>query len=96
MTTRKEFGCACMSVILKRPHEQDEERGACEFARFFHTTPEDLVAAGLYSQIALAFHEQPFRHELKVDETGIVVASNSFASIFSSTVWSLFHLSHVE
>eukprot|EP00308_Calcidiscus_leptoporus_P011143 CAMPEP_0119369308 /NCGR_PEP_ID=MMETSP1334-20130426/15849_1 /TAXON_ID=127549 /ORGANISM="Calcidiscus leptoporus, Strain RCC1130" /LENGTH=78 /DNA_ID=CAMNT_0007386139 /DNA_START=189 /DNA_END=425 /DNA_ORIENTATION=+ len=26
--------------------------------RFFDTTPEDLVASGLYSDIAIAFHEE--------------------------------------
>ena len=24
-------------------HEQDDARGACEFARFFSTTPDDLI-----------------------------------------------------
>ena len=29
-------------------HENDPERGGCEFARFFQTTPEDLLADGIF------------------------------------------------
>ena len=36
-------------------HENDPERGGCEFGRFFGTTPQDLIDDGLYSQeLALA------------------------------------------
>eukprot|EP00308_Calcidiscus_leptoporus_P012910 CAMPEP_0119403930 /NCGR_PEP_ID=MMETSP1334-20130426/143636_1 /TAXON_ID=127549 /ORGANISM="Calcidiscus leptoporus, Strain RCC1130" /LENGTH=223 /DNA_ID=CAMNT_0007427881 /DNA_START=509 /DNA_END=1177 /DNA_ORIENTATION=- len=43
-------------------HERDRARGGCaEFGRFFETTPEDLVEGGLYADIAVAFHEEPFR-----------------------------------
>lgn len=35
-------------------HENDEERGGCEFARFFSTTPQDLIDNGLYHALAYA------------------------------------------
>jgi hypothetical protein len=36
-------------------HENDPERGGCEFANFFHSTPPDLIEAGLYRALAVAF-----------------------------------------
>ena len=42
-------------------HECDPARGGCEFAKFFKTTPEDLLADGLYSKIANALHPGPHR-----------------------------------
>jgi len=41
-------------------HENDEENGGCEFGRFFATTPQDLIAGGLYKALALAFYPGPF------------------------------------
>ena len=35
-------------------HENDPERGGCEFARFFGTTPQDLIDHGLYTTLAFA------------------------------------------
>ena len=35
-------------------HEVDEARGGCEFARFFQSTPQDLIEDGLYRNIAIA------------------------------------------
>ena len=37
-------------------HEEDKERGGCDFTRFFAQTPTDLIDDGLYSDIATAFH----------------------------------------
>jgi len=48
-------------VVIFMVHENDEALGGCEFGRFFSTTPGALISAGLYSDIALAFHEQPHR-----------------------------------
>jgi len=42
------------SILLL--HENEEAHGGCEFGRFFEVTPEDLIAANLYGQIAIAFH----------------------------------------
>ena len=33
----------------------DPERNACEFGRFFATTPPDLISDGIYKTIAVAF-----------------------------------------
>lgn len=41
-------------------HQTDEACGGCDFDRFFHITPPDLVKGGLYRQIAIAWH--PGRH----------------------------------
>jgi len=35
-------------------HENDAERGGCPFSRFFETTPQELIAAGLYRDLAIA------------------------------------------
>jgi hypothetical protein len=37
-------------------HECDPALGGCEFSRFFQTTPQDLIADGLYARVAVAFH----------------------------------------
>jgi len=35
-------------------HENDLDRGGCEFAKFFETTPQELINAGLYNALAIA------------------------------------------
>ena len=45
---------AGIRVILA--HECDPTLGGCEFSRFFQTTPQDLIADGLYARVAVAFH----------------------------------------
>ena len=46
--------CAAgIRVILA--HENDPALGGCEFSSFFQTTPQDLIADGLYARIAVAF-----------------------------------------
>ena len=42
-------------------HENDLANGGCEFARFFSTTPQDLIADGLYKALALAYDPGHFR-----------------------------------
>ena len=42
-------------------HENDEAAGGCEFARFFETTPQDLIGDGLYKALAYAWYPAPFR-----------------------------------
>jgi hypothetical protein len=42
-------------------HENDMDNGGCEFARFFSTTPQDIIAGGLYKALALAYYPGPFR-----------------------------------
>jgi len=37
-------------------HENDPERNGCSFDRFFQTTPQALIDAGLYRKIAVALH----------------------------------------
>ena len=45
---------AGIRVILA--HECDPTLGGCEFSSFFQTTPQDLIADGLYARVAVAFH----------------------------------------
>jgi len=42
-------------------HENDMDNGGREFARFFETTPQDLIAGGLYTALAFANYPGPFR-----------------------------------
>ena len=35
-------------------HENDPDRDGCAFARFFETTPQELVASGIYRDLAIA------------------------------------------
>ena len=35
-------------------HESDPDKGGCLFSHFFQTTPEDLIAHGLYKKIAIS------------------------------------------
>jgi len=54
-------------VMMKRDqpivmlHENDMDNGGCEFGRFFSTTPQDIIAGGLYKALALAYYPGPFR-----------------------------------
>ena len=43
-------------------HEADPFLNGCEFAYFFTTTPEDLVAANLYGPLAITFMAGAHRH----------------------------------
>eukprot|EP00964_Phaeocystis_antarctica_P014198 scaffold7814_cov70-Phaeocystis_antarctica.AAC.6 len=42
-------------------HENDKEKGGCEFGDFFGTTPQELIDDGIYSAIAIALHTPPHR-----------------------------------
>jgi len=42
-------------------HENDKEKGGCEFREFFGTTPQELIDDGIYSDIAIALHTPPHR-----------------------------------
>ena len=44
---------AGMQIVMI--HENDPVRKGCDFATFFQTTPPDLIAAGLYKALAIAF-----------------------------------------
>ncbi|KAL1512253.1 hypothetical protein AB1Y20_005515 [Prymnesium parvum] len=46
---RRTQACGISTVLV---HEMDDTRGAVEFDRFFHATPEDLVKAGVYKALA--------------------------------------------
>ena len=50
-----------LGLTIVMVHENDRERGGCVFAKFFQTTPEDLINVGLYKKIATAFHQEPLR-----------------------------------
>ena len=46
---------------LVMAHENDAERGGCIFGRFFEVTPRDLIADGLYHDLAVGCHSGPHR-----------------------------------
>jgi hypothetical protein len=48
-----------IKIILA--HENDPKKGGCEFDKFFVNTPEGLVKAGIYSDVAIALHTKPHR-----------------------------------
>jgi len=50
---------ADLKVIMV--HENDKEKGGCEFGDFFGTTPQELIDDGIYSDIAIALHTPPHR-----------------------------------
>ena len=47
------------AVPIVMLHENEPARGGCEFARFFETTPGDLITDGLYKALALALYSGP-------------------------------------
>ena len=42
-------------------HERDTDAGAVPFDSFFQSTPPDLIAAGVYGPLAVAWHPGPHR-----------------------------------
>ena len=48
-------------IPLRMIHENDDSRDGCEFARFFITTPPDLVDDGLYKALAFSWMAPPYR-----------------------------------
>ena len=49
------------SIPIVLVHEIDPARNGCDFGRFFQTTPQELISAGLYKTIAVACHPLPHR-----------------------------------
>ena len=46
-------------VPIVMVHEQEEACGGCPFERFVYQTPYDLIAGGLYNELAVALHPSP-------------------------------------
>ena len=42
-------------------HENDKNKGGCEFGTLFSTTPQGLINEGIYKDIAVALHTPPHR-----------------------------------
>ena len=42
-------------------HENDAVRNGCIFGHFFEVTPRDLIADGLYDDLAVGCHADPHR-----------------------------------
>merc|ERR1711988_1189332 len=55
-----------MDVHIVMIHERREMHGSCAFDRFFYTTPEDLVANGLYNDIAYPLFSSPGEQDVAV------------------------------
>ena len=56
----------------------------CFVARsFFTTTPSDLTSSGLYSEIAIALHVQPFR-EVRALELNTANSTSIEPSLFAA------------
>ena len=76
-------------------HENDMANGGCEFARMFSTTPQDVIADGLYKALALAYypgHFRPVSIALVAKKLGAVSRPRSWQSsrsLGSSTVVSV-------
>ena len=69
-------------------HENDMANGGCEFARMFSTTPQDLIADGLYKALALAYYPGLFRPvsiALVAKRLGAVSGLRSWQSSWSSS-----------
>ena len=45
-------------------HECDPQHGSCDFDRFFFSTPEDIIAMGIFNPLAIPLH--PSKHALDV------------------------------
>ena len=43
-------------------YAQDPAAGGCEFDRFLHVTPKDLVLGGLYKPIAISHYPDGHEH----------------------------------
>ena len=54
-----EGGVADIKIVLV--HENDRNKGGCEFGTLFATTPQELIEAGIYKDIAIALHTPPHR-----------------------------------
>ena len=69
-------------------HENDMANGGCEFARMFSTTPQDLIADGLYKALALAYypgHFRPVSIALVAKKLGAVASRQGLRSWRSSS-----------
>ena len=78
-------------------HENDPERGGCEFSRFFRTTPEDLINGGLYKALAFAFYSGPHHRPVSMAQVAMALATlppagGSFSALSRSTVRSVSRL----
>ena len=52
-------GAAALKILMA--HENDAARGGCDFGILFDgRTPQDLLASGIYSDLALALYSGPF------------------------------------
>jgi hypothetical protein len=69
-------------------HANDPDLGGCDFARFFYTTPVDLISDGLYK--ALAFAAYPSKNHRAVSMAllakplGAVAAKRSVLEVEAS------------
>ena len=64
-------------------HENDPEKGGCEFAHFFETTPQDLISDGLYKALACAWYPEPFR-QVSVAQVAIALGAEEPLSMSPS------------
>ena len=51
----------CSHVCALPPHAGTEEAGGCPFSTFFATCPQDLIAGGLFKQLAVEWNPNEFR-----------------------------------
>ena len=56
-------------------HEQSPSLGSCAFDFFFQSMPPNHVASGVYSSIAVAFHDGPFR------EVSVALAAEKLGAV---------------
>ena len=70
-------------------HENDPAKYGCDFGHFFKTTPEDLIADGLYRKLAIAFLTEPHR------EVSLCLAAKALgAEVGSGSKYSVYKFNH--
>ena len=69
------------NIPIVMVHENDVDRGGCQFGRFFQTTPEDLIRDGLYKKLALAAYADPLR------EVSLALIAKGFGAVATTAWW---------
>ena len=74
----RRFHCHAKPHVSNRPPLFTRAQNGCEFGHFFQTTPEDLIADGLFQALAVAFFAGPHR------EVSISIYAKTFGAKLSA------------
>ena len=64
-------------------HENDPDLGGCGFFKFFETTPQELIAGGLYSSLAVGLHSGRHREARALAPSPLACAADNTCMLFS-------------